>query len=677
MKNSDPIFYPSEDISTSLSQARQKNYTDCINILQTQWYQADVDQRFAMGDQDIWGLIFPGVNNIRRKIFNFNITNPIIQSITGFQRQTRKSTICVPVHNGEQRTADQLTKCLYYIHNQSGAYQVYSDAFEQGSLTQGIGFVSIFKDTTHDPVSGDIRLRYVDFKSVLTDPYFRRHDMSDARFFWTRQFFGREECAALYPQFEDEIMSLPKGSYRDDKFYYMPEVYQIQFPNVVAFDEYWYLSTRECEYLIDKETGETQEFTGDEEDARDIMRQFRNRLAIVKKPKPTVRRSIILNDKVLVDEADPNGIDRYPYVPFLGYFTPDTAYYAYKFRGIVRDMRDAQYLFNRRKVADLDILESQQQGLKVKKGALVTPDDSLNTGNGRVLFIDPKYQMQDVEPMQIIPPSPVMIQMEEMLMQTVHRIAGVDPAAMGIDVDDKAGIITMMRQCATARNLQRLFDQFDESQRLCGDIICQMIQKNWTFGKVKQVIGEEPTAEFDNKAFFKYGAKVIQGVLTETQQQLELGQLLHLREILGDATPPPVIQRIVDAMYISNKDELKQQIAQFQEQQAQQQQKVEQLQMQQMQIDNQAKISYAHSQDGLAAERIQKIQVDRAVAADKLKRAEHEDMESLLALVKAVKEIQGLGTSDLMNKIEMLHRINELDFEGKLKEESQSVTTGV
>ncbi len=675
MRNSDPIFWPSGNIHESLSRQRQKNYSDSINILQTQWYQADVDQRFAMGDQDIWGLIYPGVATYRRKIFNFNIINPIIQSITGHQRQTRKSTIVVPVHNGEQRTADQLTKCLYYVHNQSGAYQVYSDAFEQGALTQGIGFISIFKDTTHDPISGDIRLRYIDFKSVLVDPYFRRHDMSDARFFWTRQFFGRDECAALYPKFADQIHALPSGAYRDDKFYYMPEVYQIQFPNIVAFDEYWYLSTRECEYLIDRETGEVQEFTGDEEDARAILHEFGDRLKIITRPKPTVRRSIILNDKVLIDEADPNGIDRYPMVPTLGYFTPDTPYYSYKFRGVVRDARDAQYLFNRRKVADLDILESQQQGLKVKKGALVTPDDSLNTGNGRVLFIDPKFQMQDVEPMQIIPPSPVMIQMEEMLMQTVHRIIGVDPQAMGMDIDDKAGIITMMRQCATARNLQRLFDQFDETQRLCGDIICQMIQKNWTFGKIRQVIGEEPTAEFDNKAFFKYGAKVIQGVLTETQQQLELGQLLHLKEILGDQTPPPVIQRIIDSMYISNKDELKQDIQKFQEQQSQQAQKMEELQMQQLQIDNQAKKSYSNSQDGLAQERVAKIQTDKAIAIDKLRKSEQEDTASMLNLVKILKELDGMDMDHMMKKVDMLHRINELEFDPTRALQNQSSPT--
>lgn len=667
MKNNDPIFWPDTTIDLSLRNRMNQNYTDCINILQTQWYQADLDQRFVMGDQDLWGLIFPGVATYRRKIFNFNIINSIIQAITGHQRQTRKSTICIPIQSPMQRTADQMTKCLYHVHNQSGAYQVYSDAFEQGALSQGLGWVSIFKDTTQDPISGDIRLRYIDMKSCLFDPYFRRHDCSDMRFFWTRQFFDRNEAALIYPEFADQILALPNGSYQDDKFYYMPEVYQIQFPNLIAFDEYWYLSSREALYLIDKETEECQEFSGDEEDLRIIMMNFKDRLKVVKKAKPTVRRTIIINDKTLIDEANPYGLDRYPFVPFLGYFTPDTPYYAYKFRGVVRDMRDAQYLFNRRKVADLDILESQQQGLKIKKGALVTPDDSLNAGNGRVLTIDPKFQMTDVEPMQIIPPNPVMIQMEEMLMNVAYRIAGVDPSAMGIDVDDKAGIISMMRQVATARNLQRLYDQFDEAQRLCGDIIVEMIQKNWTYGKVKQVIGEEPTSEFENKAFFKYGCKVIQGVLTETQQQLELAQLLHLKELFPELVQP---EDIIPAMQIQNKEEFMEKLGQRQKAAMEQKQKMEELQMQQLQVDNQTKIAYAHSQEGLAQERIAKIQLDKALNMERIQRAEEDKTGAVLNLVKAVKEIQGMDLDMFLRSLEMVKSLE--DSEGEKAKESAS-----
>ncbi len=663
MRNNDPIWWPDSSIDVSLRQSMERNYSDSINILQTQWYQADVDQRFAIGDQDIWGLIFPGVATYRRKIFNFNLINRTLQMISGYQRRNRKSSIVIPIQSPMQKTADQLTKCLYHVHNKCGAYQIISDAFELGALTQGIGLVSVFKDTTSDPISGDIGIRYVDFKSVLIDPFFRNHDLSDCRFIWTRQFFDRNEAATIYSQFADDILALPKGTYRDEKFFYMPEVYQIQFPNLIAFDEYWYLSTREALFVIDKETEECQEFDGDEEDIREAIRalyarqpELKNRMKIIKKPRPTVRRTIILNDKVLLDEPDPYGIDRYPYVPFLGYFTPDSPYYAYKFRGVVRDMRDSQYLFNRLKVSHLDILESQQQGLKIKKGALVTPEDGLNQGHGRILTIDPAFQMTDVEQMQIIPPAPTMIQMEEMLKTVMSEISGANEELLGSAVDDKAGVLSMLRQGAGLVTLQKLFDQCDESQKLLGEVIVKMIQKNWTYGKVQQVIGEEPTPEFDNKLFFKYGCKVTQGVLTESQEQLELQQLLYAREMGA----PVQWSDILEKMNLQNKGEFLEKVKQREQAQQQQEQQMAQLQMQQLQVDNQTKLSYAKSQEGLAAERIEKIQLDKAVNAERLQRADEDRSASALNFIKGVKELDTMDVSNFAQKINIMAQIEEM-----------------
>lgn len=653
-KNNDPIIYPSSQDSLDLKRQRDRNYADSITILQTQWYQADVDQRFAIGDQDIYALIYPGVTVSRRKTFNFNIINPILQAICGFQRQTRKSTVCIPVHLGIQQTADQFSKCLYYVHQNSGAYQVYSDAFEQGACTQGMGLISVFRDLREDPVSGEIALRYVDFKSVLIDPYFRKPDLSDCRYIWTRQFFDKEEAIKLYPELEDKIRSCGIGM-KDDKFYYMPEVYQIQFPNLVAIDEYWYLATRDATYIVDTETNEVQEFTGDEEDLRVVNMNFGGRLKVIKKPKQTVRRQIIANDITLLDEPDPNSIDRYPYVPVLGYFSPDTAYYSLKFRGIVRDMRDAQYLFNRRKVSDLDILESQQQGLIIKKGTLVTPDDAFNAGHGRVLVRKENSTPDDIQPMQIIPPSPVMLQMEEMLMNIAHRIAGVDPSAMGVDVDDKAGIISMMRQAATARNLQRLFDNLDYAQTQCGEIIIKMIQQNWTHTKIKNVIGEEPTPEFDNKLFFKYGCKVVQAHLTETQQQLELAQLLELQKLYPQFD---LSQEVLEIMQIQNKDKLKEKLAQQAQAQQEQMQQKAQLEMQQMQVDNEMKLSYAASEQGKAVERRAIAETKQFESQERLNRANEESTSALLNLVKAIKEIEGMDIEQLAKKIEIVKSLH-------------------
>ena len=654
IRNNDPIIWPEDELNISLRQSMEKNYSDCINILQTQWYQFDKCQRFTINDQEIWGLIFPGVATYRRKIWNFNIMNPISQAIGGQQRQTRKSTGAIPIHDGMQKTSDQLTKCLYHNHK-FGFHQTFSDAFELGAIVQGLGYMYLYADSTKDFISPDPRWRYIDPKSCLYDPYFRKHDMSDARFWWVRTFYDQQEAALLYPNLTDEILSLPKGTYRDDKFFYMPEVYQIQFPNLIAFDEYWYATNREATFLIDKKTEECQEFTGTKEQLKEIMQAFSGKLATIKKRVPTVRRSIILNDRVIVDEPHPYGMDRYPVVPMLAYFTADTPYYSYKFRGPMADLIDPQYLFNRLKVSNLEILDAQQQGIKVKKGALVTPDDALNSGHGRVLSIDPKFQMSDVEPMPIVPPSPVMLQMEDMLKSIIYNIVGIDPSAMGMDIDDKAGIITMMRQAATARNLQRLFDQADESQRLCGELEIEFIQNMWTFGKVRQVIGEEPTAEFDNKIFFKYGAKVVQNALTESQKQLELAKILHLQTLAPDVIP---LDEIVEAMDMPNKDRIIEKIEKKQKAIQEQQQKVEQMQMQEIQVNNLTKVAYAHSQEGLAKERVAKIQTDSAVAQDKLRRAHQEDTASLLNVVKALKELQGLDLDMMAKELEILQTLS-------------------
>lgn len=654
MRNNDPIFWPEDSLNVSLRQSMEKNYSDCINILQAQWYQFDINQRFTINDQEIWGLIFPGVATYRRKIWNFNIMNPISEAISGQQRQSRKSSAVIPIHNGLQKTADQLTKCLYHNHK-FGFHDTFSDSFQLGAIVQGLGFMYMYADSTRDPISPDPRWRYIDPKACLFDPYFRKKDMSDARFWWVRTFYDCQEAALMYPQFADQILSLPKGTYRDDKFFYMPEVYQIQFPNLIAFDEYWYLTNREATFLVDKKTEECQEFAGTPQQLKEIMQAFNGKLRTIKKQIPTVRRSIILNDRVIVDEPNPYGLDRYPVVPNLAFFTADTPYYAYKFNSPMTMLRDPQYLLNRLKVSNLEILDAQQQGLKVKKGALVTPEDALNSGHGRVLSIDPEFQMDDVQAMPIVPPSPVMLQMEEMLKGIFYNIAGIDPSAMGMDVDDKAGIISMMRQAATARNLQRLFDQADMAQILCADIEIEYIQKNWTYGKVRQVIGEEPTAEFDNKIFFKYGCKVVQAALTETQQQLELAQILHLQQLYPDLVPP---DEIIECMTIQNKDRITEKIMKAQQAQQEQKQKMEELQMQQIQIDNMTKVAYAHSQEGLAQERVAKIQTDSAVAQDKLRRAHQEDTASLLNVVKALKEIKGLDLDHLSKQLEMLQMLS-------------------
>ncbi len=655
-RNNDPqVWFPGAEYDAKIKRMIQSNYTDSITNLQVQWGQADLDERTWLGDPDMWSCLYPTGYTNKRKMFNFNLTHSSVMMVTGHQRRNRKSSIVIPVKSPVQKTADQLTKCLFHVHK-NGGYGVYSDAFERGALVKGFGLISVFPDYSTDPISPDIRLRYVDFSSVMIDPFFRNKDLSDCRYIHTRQYFSKEEAKFLYKDHADEIENTPAINPQDDKFYYMPENFGLQVRGLLAIDEYWYLSQREAVYAVDENTEEVKEIFGDEEDIRVVMQQFKGKLRLIRKPKQTVSRCILINGRVMEDKQRPYGIDRYNYVGVYGNFNPDTPYIGYKFKGMVRDVRDAQYLFDVRKGTDLDILSSQQQGLKVKKGALITPDDSLNVGNGRVLVISdkPQYTMDDVQPMQIIPPSPVMLQMEDMLKQVMREISGVNEELLGAAVDDKAGVLSMLRQSAGLTTLQKYFDNLDDSQQECGDIIVQMIQYFWSYGKIKQVIGEEPTPEFDNKAFFTYGAKVVKGVLTETQEQLELAQLFELQQRFGELFPP---EEIIECMTIQNKDRIIEKIQANQKAAQEQQQKMAEMQMQQMQVDNETKIAYAQGQKALGAERIAKIQVDNAVAEDKLKRAHTEDTAALLNVLKALKELDGMDLTQLEQKLNILNAL--------------------
>ena len=70
------------------------------------------------------------------------------------------------------------------------------------------------------------------------------------------------------------------------------------------------------------------------------------------------------------------------------------------------------------------------------------------------------------------------------------------------------------------------------------------------------------------------------------------------------------------------------------------------------------KVAYAHSQEGLASERIAKIRTDTAVAHDKIRRAHNEDTSSLLNIVRAIKELEGMDITNMERKLNILEKIS-------------------
>lgn len=644
-----PEFFSEHD--QAMRKRMETFYSEAISINQSFWAQADTDTRFMINDQSLWNDLYGNVPANRRKQFSFNRIRRVVDMVGGYQRRNRKSTIVVPVENGDTETADQFSKILLWINQQEGVYETISDAFH-GSLVTGMNLLHVWVDYRKDPVSGNIRVDNCSYNSFLIDPYFKKTDLSDCNALWKRSFLTPRECASLMPDKKDiiaQLQPLDAGGSQDGKFQYMPQSYNYGMKNLLTYDEFYYRDFRKQKLLVDTQTGETQEWSGDEDKLRQFLALY-PQITVIDSEIPTVRLAVMVQGKVLYDDVNPLGIDTYPFVPVFAYYTPETPYFEWRIQGMVRGLRDSQYLYNRRRIIELDILESQvTSGYIYKENALVNPKDVFLSGQGRGIALKEDANITDITP--IMPPQvpPSMIQLSELLAKEVEQISGVNEELLGSAVDDKAGILSMLRQGAGLTTLQRLFDQLDRSQKLLGKIMIDIIQRNFTPGKVKRITEQEPTQQFYNKSFGTYDAAVEEGMNTSTQRQMQFAQLLHLREV---GVPIPDTQ-LIEAATLQNKKQLIDAI----EQSNKQKQQLEQMQAQVAMQEQQARIELAQARatadHGLGVERMSRIEENKALAQERRSEAAKDQMSGVLDLVRALKEIESVDLDNLYKLISL------------------------
>jgi len=652
-------YFDSKDIDI---QKRMENfYRESLSINQRFWSEADLDTRFEAGDQSVFSDIYNQTPQNRSKNFNFNRIRRIVNMVSGYQRRNRKSTIVVPVENADEQTSDQFTKVLTWCNQQENVLNTISDAFH-GALVSGMNLLQVWTDYRHDPISGNIRVDNCSYNSFLLDPFFRKKDLSDCNTIWKRSYLTRAEAISLMPESKEEIMSVTGTSGRDGKFQFMPENFDLGQKNLLSYDEYYYRAFRPQKMLVDAQTGETMEWSGDDDEKLKEFLRVYPQVTVVEQDIPTVKLAVVVQGKLIYDGKNPAGTDLYPFVPVFGYFNPQLPDFSLRMQGMVRGLRDAQYLYNRRKVIELDIAESKATtGYIAKENAPVDPKDLYKTGQGRTIFLKETAQMTDIQPIptQDVPPS--FFQMSEFLGREIQEISGVNEELLGSATDDKAGILSMLRQGAGLTTLQILFDQLDMSQRLLGKLMIDVIQANFSPGKVKRIIEDEPSPQFYNKAFGKYDAAIEEGLNTTTQRQMQFTQLLQLKEV-GIPIPDDVI---LDAATIQNKKQLTDAIEKVNQQKAQ----VEQMQTQALIEEQKARTNLANSRAiadrGLGIERVSRVEENKELAVERRAEAQKDRTQGVLNIVKTLQEIEDIDINQIQKLLALADLIkNNVGDEG-------------
>lgn len=652
-----PTYYLDGGTGSKDARGRMDNfYTYHYPANVAMWQQGAIDKRFKVGDQTLWSMIYGDNNYAGARRFFFNLVRRHINMVCGYQRKNRKSTITMPIFRDDD-LADEYNQALKWSEERDGFQEYLSQGFE-GAADTGISLLHLYPDYTLDPISGDLFTDCVSYNNFLIDSLFRKQDLSDCNGIWRRRWVTKPVAKALLPQREKEIDKMIPAGVKDGRFPLQVELLNLTAQNLFAYDEFHYRSTREATIVLDPNSGESALWEdNDEEDGPDMLKRVMQEqpwLKVKKTQVPTVRLTICLNGNPVYDGPNLLEIDSYPFVPILFYHEPDVQSYSWRIQGMVRNLRDAQYLYNMRKVIEMDLLQSQVQNAWIYPvDVVVDPKAFRQTSNGCVIPLKAGHlpnEIQRLDP-QSIPQS--VMELSRSLAEDITKISGVNEELLGAATDDKSGILSMLRQGAGLTTLQTVFDKLDYSQRLYGKIRLQAIRKKFSKGKIASILGHEADPRFWSSHSLKYSVAVEEGNYSTTQRQMELQQLLHFKE-LG---MPIANKSILNAAFITNKKEV---IQDMQEQEQAQQQAQQAEAQKQSEVDN-AKImtSYAKAKSDLAKEKelmasaqekIAKIGTEQASAQHKLAEAD-------LALVKEMITLEDMDLETIRKSFEIAQLI--------------------
>ncbi len=638
-----------------------ERYQMNLSAWQLFFWEQLLDRKVYLGDQRYLNL-YSGLNYEHQK-YIFNVSMPVVNMVCGRQRQHRKATQMVPVHGSSDQTASQATKALQSAYYFDDTYNTISNCFKEAAGITGLSLMHSWIDYRRDPICGDIKTECYSADMVMMDAFWREMDLSDCQFIRTRKYLHKEQVKQLLPGRAGDIDLLNDQAYFDTKFTFMPQQYNIRRKGFLAYDEYWYLSDRMGTFIVDPETYESTEVELDKEDINNLKAHFPH-IVIVKEKIPTVHLAIIVNNVCFYNGPNPLGIDMYPYTPFVGYHDLANNNYSFRYQGIIRNIRDPQYLYNYRKQLELDLLAAQFSGVDVEEDALISDDDAFKVGPGKVRFFK-KGRLQAIMDKPGANINPANYQATQYLKEDIQSNAGVTPELLGQAEDSDVGITEQLRQGAALTTLQELFDNLDLSQRNAGRLHWFLIQKNYTLGKIKRMIQEEPTNEFRDKSFQKYDAVVADAQMTNTTKQLAFAKAYNLWK---DGLPIPM-EFLLKNVDLPEKEKMIEVMQQQQQAQQQQQEQMAQLQMQNQQVVNESLQSKAQSDRALADERTRKGELEQIQIVTAFEKAEHEKQAATYNAVKAAAEVEAMGVENFVKIFELVQNLGNANKEPKAQGE--------
>lgn len=600
--------------------------------------------------------------------------------VTGYQRQHRKQVNYIPGEGGDTQTTDQYTKLMTHVCNVEGIHEQFSRACEQAAITGMVLLQPYLDYTGEDPAQGSLKLKLWEYNSFLIDPYMRDYTGEDCQFVWCQEYISKKEAEERFPDKQKFITPMAGTPQRYGSFYFLPENYNMARNDLMVLSYVWYKWKRNKKRLYSRSRNQFFDFAGGQEQLDQLLYAIPD-MEEVEVETPTWKLAVVLNDQLMFQGDNPLGFDGFPFIPVFWNYEPHINYYDLRCRGLVRTMRDSNYLLNRRIIINHDISEATiNAGWKRKIGAVANEDNLKKSGQGWDVIINEGYDLGDCE--KIIPSAVPESDMAlaDQLQQLIFSTSGVNLENWSAQQDKQVSTLTvLMKQSANLMVLQKYFDQWDLSLKYMGKLLLDIVLNNWNGEKVKLIIGEEPTPYFYSRVFSKYQVVVEEGILTPTQQYQEYNQWIELNQQLGGIIPA---EKLAEKAPIQGKKELMETLAQIRQQQSQAQE--QQMILEQAKMEADLRESYSKSANNMASaierhgrnesniglfnERISEVEKNKALATQA-------KMDAIAKMVEVIQKYGEIEANLAANKIDSYDYEQDLD-EFAQKQQAQRTAEG-
>lgn len=432
-----------------------------------------------------------------------NVIFSTVNTVLGYQTQSRMDIAYKPREAVDQETSDVLTKLAMFIIDQNKYPWLESEMFADGVIQQR-GYIDM-RIEFDDNMYGDIKMERLDPLDVIPDPDSKSYNPDDWGDVTVTSWIPVDDIKTTYglakwrqvntylqdnnqPDFGSDGWGEVRNSFADPIFQssYFTDESGINHVRVIE-RQWWKLQNRE--FWFDIETGDYFPIPDEMKEREKKQIAKANEYDIIKRLVKRIRWTVSTYDSVLHDDWSP--YDHFTIIPYFPYFRRGRT------RGLVDNLISTQDMLNKTYSQILHIVNTTaNSGWTVEENSLTNMDteDLEDVGAKTGLVVEHK---RGTTPPTKIEPNPIPQGLKDLVgsaVDLIRLISGVSETFQGGKGPEVSGTAIQSRVQQSAVQLATPIDNLFRTRNMIGERMLKLLQKFYTEERVF-LIAEDETSE--------------------------------------------------------------------------------------------------------------------------------------------------------------------------------------